>query len=329
MIAQLDKLYIKTRRYKVYVRLLSYLFFEGRPLTTKGQWINPLVFLNYRIASVLPKFKKVQKPIFIVGTGRSGTTILGVLLSMHKDVAFLNEPKAIWNFAYPHEDLIGSYSEDTAYYRLTAKDTTPALQKKVRNIYSYYLSTTFSKRVVDKYPELIFRTEWVRGVFPDAKFLFLVRNGWDTCASIKSWSKRHSVSVLEEQHDWWGRNNRKWKLLVDQVVASDKELSPFQSQIAAFSDHVDMAAVEWILTMKEGLSRIEAGEDMYLVKYERLVQDPASEMEKIFKYCELPNDSKALDYAIKTMTPAADKEPFTINSLILPEFKRVMQLLGY
>src|SRR6185436_2775660 len=118
MIAQLNKEYIKTRPTKLFSRIVSYLFFEGRPLTTKGSWINPFLFFGYRIISFLPQIKKVESPIFIIGTGRSGSTLLGMLLSMHKRIGFLNEPKALWHFAYNKEDVIGSYSTDGANYKL-------------------------------------------------------------------------------------------------------------------------------------------------------------------------------------------------------------------
>src|SRR5690606_40375856 len=49
---------------------------EGRPLTTRGRWINPLVFGLYRMAQRLPLGRPVREPAFILGMGRSGTTIL-------------------------------------------------------------------------------------------------------------------------------------------------------------------------------------------------------------------------------------------------------------
>ena len=61
-------------------------------------------------------------PIFIVGTGRSGTTILGKILSVHKQVAFLNEPKALWFFANKEDDLIGSYSKSKGRYHFNEND---------------------------------------------------------------------------------------------------------------------------------------------------------------------------------------------------------------
>src|SRR5436190_22514624 len=104
MIAQLDKYFIKLNPSKIYNRLISYFLFEGRPLTTKGRFINPLVFFNLGIGKKVSIGKKVTKPIFILGIGRSGTTILGSLMSIHKDVGFLNEPKALWYSILPETD---------------------------------------------------------------------------------------------------------------------------------------------------------------------------------------------------------------------------------
>ena len=111
MIAQLDNLFIRLSKKKTFTRIISYLFYEGRPLTTKGRWINPLVFFWYKIQKILPFSKKVSKPIFIIGTGRSGTTVLGLTLGIHEDVGFLNEPKALWSYLYPKDDIIGSYKK--------------------------------------------------------------------------------------------------------------------------------------------------------------------------------------------------------------------------
>ncbi len=123
-----------------------------------------------------PQLKRVEKPVFVLGTGRSGTTILGIILSMHKDVGFLNEPKALWHSIYSDEDLIGSYSLGNASYRLGSEKITPEIKKQAHRLYGAYLRATFSSRAVDKYPELIFRIPFVLDIFPDAKFLFLLES---------------------------------------------------------------------------------------------------------------------------------------------------------
>jgi len=330
MIAQIDALYLKTRPLKGLSRLISYTLFEGRPLTTKGRWINPLVFSLFEIGKRLPQIKKVEKPIFILGTGRSGTTVLGVVLSMHKHVAFLNEPKAMWHSLYPNEDLIGSYSMEDARYKLDEEDATELIKKKAHCIYGAYLACTCSKRVVDKYLELIFRVPFVREIFPDAKFLFLLRNGWDTCHSIEHWSKRLGVKVKGEIHDWWGVNNRKWNLLISQVVADDPEFVNIINEIRTINDHQNMAAVEWIVTMKEGMKLIQNIPDyVHMVRYEDLVANAEKTLLGVIDFCELPYDKKFFDYAHKIVSPAEAKKPFKIHPILKPIFDKTMAAAGY
>jgi len=322
--------YIKTRLSKVYSRLISYALFEGRPLTTSGRWINPLVFFLFEIEKKLPQMKKVEKPIFILGTGRSGTTILGILMSMHKEVGFLNEPKALWHSVNSHEDLIGSYSMDDAHYYLNAKDADAQQKKDIHKLFGAYLRTTFSKRVVDKYPELIFRIPYVKALFSDAKFLFLVRNGWDTCTSIELWSKRLGKTTDAEKHDWWGKDNRKWNLLIEQVIKKDSYYTNVWSVIDEITSHLDMAALEWIVTMRQGLAVIKEYPDSILrVNYEELVQYPETVLSDIKEFCELDDDLVFIEYGKKVLKPVNPRDQFELHPTIKPLFLETMAVMGY
>lgn len=331
MIAQLDASYIRIRPYKVYTRLLSYLFIEGRPLTTKGRWINPLVFAHFAIEKRLPALKKVRQPIFILGTGRSGTTVLGMVLSMHREVAFLNEPKALWHSIYSNEDLIGSYSRGVAQYRLTAGDATDGVQRSAYRLLGAYLAASFTSRVVDKYPELIFRVPFVKKIFPDAKFIFLVRNGWDTCHSIEGWSGRLGEQVGEETHDWWGVDRRKWKLLIEQIVSEHVDLAPYAESMRGWTDQTNMAAVEWIVTMREGLALLEKHPDCVMrVTYEDLCMNSQHELTRIVDFSNLAgNDDKFFRYAKNVLRATPNKLPFKLDSSIEAAFIETMSRLGY
>lgn len=64
MIAQLDREYLEMCPAKTMVRLISYAFFEGRPVTTKGRWINRLVFVLFEILKKTPQLSGVDRPIF-------------------------------------------------------------------------------------------------------------------------------------------------------------------------------------------------------------------------------------------------------------------------
>ncbi len=330
MIAQINNEYIKTRPSKIYSRLLSYALFEGRPLTTSGRWINPLIFFLFGIEKKLPQMKKVKKPIFILGTGRSGTTILGIVMSMHKKIGFLNEPKALWHSVNRHEDLIGSYTMEEAHYFLDAANADEDQKKDIHKLFGAYLRTTFSQRVVDKYPELIFRIPYVKALFPDAKFLFLVRNGWDTCGSINYWSERLGKTSETETHDWWGIDNRKWNLLVEQVIKKDSYFNNLLPVIDEIVSHLDMAALEWIITMRQGLTALkEYPESMLRINYEDLVQNPETVMSDIKIFCELEDDQVFMEYGKKVLKPVKPKDQFPLHPTIEPLFLETMQTMGY
>ena len=332
MIAQIDSRYIKTRPTKGLTRLMSYAFFEGRPVTTKGRWINPLVFsLLKRFATNNNRYESVEKPIFILGTGRSGTTILGIVLSMHREIGYLNEPKAIWHLIHPHEDVIGSYSQvSDAKYRLTAEDATDEMRQRAAQMFGAYLMATRSKRLVDKYPELIFRVDFVRALFPDAHFIFLVRNGWDTCHSIATWSKRLGVQVNNQKHDWWGVNDRKWRLLVEQLVRTDPIFSQVVDEVKHIDRHLDRAAVEWVITMREGLHLMQTVPDcVHLVYFEDLTSQPDKTLLALCDFCELPTDATFQEYARQTLHRVPARKPFDIHPKIAPIFHETMAKLRY
>jgi hypothetical protein len=330
MVAQVDSRYIKARPGKLVSRLVSYALFEGRPVTTRGQWINPLLFAHFALEKRLPQFKKVEQPIFILGTGRSGTTILGVVLSMHREIGFLNEPKAMWHAIYPDEDVIGSYSRGPARYRLEASDADEGVKHNAHRLFGAYLASVFSPRLVDKYPELIFRVPFVREIFPDAQFIFLVRNGWDTCASIDKWSARCGEQKNGEVHDWWGVNQRKWKLMLKELIEPDPYFANVKEAAAGFTKHTDMAALEWVVTMREGMRRMRENPDcIQQVRYEDLVADPRDTMCGIADFAGLGEDETWLRYGESVLRSAPPHAEFDMHLALRPLFNETMQALGY
>lgn len=330
MVAQLDYKYFRTRPLKVIPRLISYFLFEGRPVTTRGQWFNPVVFKHLQLWSKIPYHSDLEKPIFILGAGRSGTTILGVVMSMHKEVAFLNEPKAIWHTIHPNEDVSGSYSTGDVRYRLDASDLTDPMRKKAIRLYGGFLRLTRARRVVDKYPELSFRAPFILDIFPDAKFIFLARNGWDTCASIDSWSQKHGEVVESRSHNWWGVDQKKWRLFLKQIIQKDSYFEQCAHEIGAFTNHVDMAAVEWIATMREGLYlKRKNPKNLHFVKYEELVKDPTNELLKIQEFCELPDDKIFLNFGKQTLVPGKRYDRYELHPSITSMFLDTMKELGF
>ena len=330
MIAQLDRTYITMRPTKIWTRLLAYFLFEGRPLTTRGRWINPLVFAAHRLWSWLPMTTKDVRPIFILGVGRSGTTILGTILGMHRDVGYLNEPKALWQAALGDDDVIGSYSDAPGRFRMKATDASSIKRLRLHRSYRAFQRLSGSRRVADKYPELIFRTAFVDQVLPDAKKLVLVRNGAETIQSIRNWSERKGTYHDGLHHDWWGLDDRKWTLMVEQLIEPDPFFAPALDIIPTLTDHLDRAAIEWIVTMRE-LASLRAAKcpGLMVVHYSDLVARPQLTLEVISSYCGLRDDPKMFAYAKSVLKPAKPYAAPRLHPAIQPLFDETMLASGF
>jgi len=330
LVAQIDKNFLIARPWKIWPRLLAYALFEGRPLTTRGRWINPLVFAGYRLWACFPQPRRAQNPVFIYGVGRSGTTVLGTILALHRHVGYLNEPKALWHAALGDDDLIGSYSAHQGRFRMSHSDYRASSAQRLRRFYNAYLRLSASRRVVDKYPELLFRDGLINAIFPGARKIVLIRNGADTCQSIENWSKRHGRGGAQASDDWWGRDRRKWHALLDQLVENDPYFAGSFDAISGFERHVDMAAVEWVVAMREVLAlRRQADSNIMFVRYETLAAQPRAVMGDILKFCDLAPDETMLAYGEKTLRVNPPYPALVLDPAIRHLFDATMRELGY
>lgn len=292
MVAQLDSRFVRIAPGRAVSRLVGYSMFEGRPVTTAGRWWNPVVFANLRWAGKRPAVR-VDRPVFIVGMGRSGTTLLGRILAAHPDVGFLNEPKAMWHVVRPDEDIIGSYTSQTGRLNLDATDADPEAIQRCHSLFAWYLRLSRSRRVVDKYPELVFRSEFVRAIFPDARFLVAVRSPWSTLKSVSGWSATHG----SEGEDWWGVEDRKWKVLWKQAVTDGDNRDLAALDLGAERDHYVRAAIEWLTTMRKSAELAESDPLAHLVRYEELSRSPAETVSEILAFCGLRPSPRTEAYA--------------------------------
>ena len=150
MVAQIDSVY-KTLSLKIKLkRIVSYLGFEGRPLTTKGRFINSPLKVFYSAISFFSSASPRCNVAYVLGTGRSGTTILGVSLSAHENVGFLNEPKLPWFWSNSRDDIIGSYSCKPGNYTLTKADADAEVVRATQAVNRAKIAVDEAKTAKDK-----------------------------------------------------------------------------------------------------------------------------------------------------------------------------------
>lgn len=125
--------------------------------------------------------QQVMPFVCVVGAPRSGTTILGDVLSTHPNIAYLFEPYFIWDYH------IGPGTDDVR----TADMVTFDIASWIRREFSVYLRRTGRDVLVDKSPFNSFRIPFVNRVFPDCKFVHIRRDGRDVAVSTnRKWLER-------------------------------------------------------------------------------------------------------------------------------------------
>ena len=302
MPAQLDQTFVRIAPGRAASRIAGYALFEGRPLTTKGRWWNRVVFRNLRFGARRTG-GQVDRPVFVVGMGRSGTTLLGQVFAAHPSVGFLNEPKAMWHCIRSDEDIIGSYAPiGTGRLYLDADDADPAVVQRAHAVFSWYLRVSRSRRVVDKYPELIFRTDFVRAIFPDARFLIAIRSPDRVVPSVAAWSDSHE----RDGENWWGVRDEKWNVIWREAVEGREGNSDIGAlDLGGETDDRVRAAVEWLVTAREGLELARRDPLSMVVRYEDLVLSPRPTVARMLEFCDLPASPRTERYAEAVVRPGS------------------------
>lgn len=118
--------------------------------------------------------KQIREPIIILGSPRSGTTMLGNLLASHPDVAYWEEPRPIWSQGHAWRD------DD----RLVAADLTPDIARRIDHRFSRFLADSGKSRFAEKTPGNTLRLPFIQALYPDAKIIHLMRDGRAVVASM-------------------------------------------------------------------------------------------------------------------------------------------------
>lgn len=250
---------------------------------------------------------KIKKPIFIIGTGRCGSSIFHRLLSYHPQLAwtsgFCNKfPKASWiNRVILALDNIGFLqnflrryigpSETTLYWEYLAPGFSFAIKdlKRVdlhpsikRNIIAALEKIETKKRCRQLHKFTGWpRTDYLLSIFPDAKFIHIYRDGRAVA---------HSLFEINWWQGWRGPENWLWGLLPAQY---QKEWEDHQHSFLV------LAAIQWKLLMDSyEEAKVDLSKDQYLeLRYEELIENPQAIFNSVLDFCELeksPNLTNAI-----------------------------------
>lgn len=242
---------------------------------------------------------------FLVGTHRSGTTWLGSLIGRLPAVSYWSEPRQVWSYGHYRkvDDVLGK------------EDAKPEIKNHIRSRFAQYASLRGCDHFVEKTPNNCLRVDFMNEVFPEGKFLLLLRDGRAVLRSTNEIQTRgvtwgriaerlSEVSIKElpaylDRVPWvWqrllGRKLKYWGARPRDWQQWSQSMSPLQVIARQWSDSI-MAA-------KVSFERIPTDRKLIL-RYEDIVKSPGSELERILNFLEIQDDSKVIENAISSSRP--------------------------
>jgi len=203
------------------------------------------------IKNILFNIKKrtyIFSPVFIIGCGRSGTTILGSTLSHHPKLKYLNERRDLWHRSYPEFDIWNKKNKNSKLYA----DEKDVIFKKHNVLHRLLFREQVlgnAKILLEKLPINNFRLRFLEKSFPNARYIYLTRNGLEVSASIEksiqkgAWVRNHdllknyNIENSDQNKGIW-----EWKLSIDQSDHFFKSIDRNRLKHLSYKDFIDSPA---------------------------------------------------------------------------------------
>lgn len=146
--------------------------------------------------------------IFIISMPRSGSTLLQRVLAGHADVGASSEPWIMLHQAYARRSrgIFTEYDADWAALGVNEfvehyTDGDEAYDDAVRafacSLYGNAMRRARVKRFIDKTPRYVMIVDELMRWFPQARFVFLIRNPLSVLASVVNTQIQHDLTTLE------------------------------------------------------------------------------------------------------------------------------------
>lgn len=281
---------------------------------------------------------QLKPPIILLGNTRSGTTIVQKVVSTHPDIVEWYEPRTLWLYADPgrrHDEFDES-------------DATDKVKRYIRDQFLKFQQQHGNHLVMEKTPANILKIPYVRAIFPEATYLFMVRNPFSFISSVEmKWQRtltstgirrRLQSTPITQLHHYTGRFIRQY---FDKRILRRKYQALWGPRYKGIEedlkthDLLTVIARQWSVCSRKAekdLALFGPGEVLRL-RYEDFVADPISDLERICAHCGLEMTNDMVRAAKEWVAPDRQLkwQRFDPADLarILPEIEDEMQRHGY
>jgi hypothetical protein len=250
------------------------------------------------------------RPVVIIGAPRSGTNMLRDVVCQLPGLGTwpCDEINAVWRH--------GNVSAETD--ELTAADATPRVQRFIRRAFARLQRRHALAHVVEKTCANSLRVEFVDTVLPEARYIFIVRDGRDAAASaMRRWVAPFDLGYTLKKARFVPPSDAPHYVLrflenrARRVRSPERRLAVWGPRFSGMSEilHRDgLAAVcgaQWARCVdraEEAFSNL-GGSRVHRVRYERLVDSPAEHVRSLADFLELEVSDDQIERVVATVTP--------------------------
>ena len=202
------------------------------------------------------------RPIFVGGCGRSGTTLLRVILNSHPHIACGVESKLIQPRSIKPRDLEQKFDVPRAECARLL-DGSRSQAEFTERFLSLYAQRCGKVRWADKTPDNIRHMDYVFEHFPNSRFIHIIRDGRDVMCSLRTHPSHTMVNGKKVALHTW--------------------------------NPLDTCIQRWTETVSLGLA-LRSDERCHEVRYEDLLVDGERVLRDLFDFLEEPWSDQVLEY---------------------------------
>jgi len=298
--------------------------------TLKYNWLQRSAEYKISQSNLSKKNLLFPPPTFLIGCGRSGTTILGQVLSLHNEVSYFFEPYHLWAAIDPLTDVLNLYHRVDAYFLMDALHCHEEAQIRFNRLFLENLPNKNSLTVIEKTPLNAMRIGYINALAPRAKFIHIVRDGVDVSCSIEQIASISSYKIAgkPQLNQWWGVENYRWKALSRDGASAGY----YPDEVDLLENHRSKGAYEWLVSLGEvDRWREKISDRLYEITYEELTANPEATLGNICKFLELDTPSGWLNEATKMINPANQRlrEPISLPPAMCDTFNHYQERFGF
>ena len=260
------------------------------------------------------------------------------VIAMHPDVVPMYEPVGIWLYADPGRN----------HDEFDEADATDRVRKYIRRWFLKFQRENGDRIIVEKTPHNILKIPYVRAIFPEARFIYIVRSPLSFVSSVElKWQRpvktkrirfRLRTTPLTQLHHYLGRLiKQQWysRVLKRKYLPMWGPRYRGIQQDLKETDLLTVIARQWARAAAKAerdLAQFEPGQVLRL-RYEDFVDDPLAGLQRICSHCGLEMTTD-LARQVQDMVKTDRKQKwqrFEPGELarIIPELANEMQRVGY